>query len=254
MKCLIRYILVFATLTIYTTNSAYGQGRIQRPHKSDQTISNHSNAVQQRLSTSDGYINSYGYIDLGLSSKTKWATCNLGSSSPTELGDFYSWGEITPKEHYTNDSYSLKNISLGDVSGNERYDAATNLMGKEWHIPTIKQWKELQAECIFTSVVINGVKGVIVVGPNGNNIFLPVSGKMNQHGHVEGSGAARDNLPFESSSKYAECIFWSSTDNNDVENTYRISFSTYFEHPNMTDSFFWKWEGFQIRPVSSLSK
>lgn len=254
MKYLISYILFFATLTIYTTSSVYGQGQIQRPHKGSQTTSNHSNAVQQRLSKSDGNINGYGYIDLGLSSKTKWATCNLGSSSPTELGEFYSWGEITPKEYYTKDSYSLKNISLGDVSGNERYDAATNLMGKEWHIPTIKQWNELQAECVFTSAVVNGVRGMIVVGPNGNNIFLPASGKMNQNGHIEGSGAARDNLTFQNNSKYAVSKFWASSDNNDVVSTYHISFSTYFEHPNMTDSFFRKWEGLQIRPVSSLSK
>ena len=35
------------------------------------------------------------FVDLGLS--VKWATCNLGASSPEEYGDYYAWGEINPK-------------------------------------------------------------------------------------------------------------------------------------------------------------
>ena len=76
---------------------------------------------------------------------------------------------------------------------------------------------------------------------------------MNKNGHVEGSSGARNNVPFQNGSKYAECKFWTSSDNK-TDNTSRISFSTYFEHPNMIDSFFDKWDGFQIRPVCSISK
>ena len=36
-----------------------------------------------------------GVVDLGLS--VKWATRNLGSSSPSDYGNFYAWGEINPK-------------------------------------------------------------------------------------------------------------------------------------------------------------
>ena len=34
-------------------------------------------------------------VDLGLS--VRWATRNLGSSSPSDYGNFYAWGEINPK-------------------------------------------------------------------------------------------------------------------------------------------------------------
>ncbi len=36
-------------------------------------------------------------VDLGLS--VKWATCNIGASSPEEYGDYYAWGEVEP--YYT---------------------------------------------------------------------------------------------------------------------------------------------------------
>ena len=35
-----------------------------------------------------GSINGYKYIDLGLPSGLKWATCNVGASSPEDYGDY----------------------------------------------------------------------------------------------------------------------------------------------------------------------
>lgn len=40
----------------------------------------------------------YEYVDMGLS--VMWATCNLGANAPEEVGDYYAWGEIEPKESY----------------------------------------------------------------------------------------------------------------------------------------------------------
>lgn len=34
--------------------------------------------------------NGHMYIDLGLPSGTKWATCNLGATNPEDRGDYYS--------------------------------------------------------------------------------------------------------------------------------------------------------------------
>lgn len=33
------------------------------------------------------------YVDLGLPSGLKWATCNIGATKPEEYGDYYAWGE-----------------------------------------------------------------------------------------------------------------------------------------------------------------
>ena len=41
----------------------------------------------------DGYPEA---VDLGLPSGIKWASFNLGASSPEEYGDYYAWGETEP--------------------------------------------------------------------------------------------------------------------------------------------------------------
>ena len=38
-------------------------------------------------------INGHEYVDLGLPSGTKWATCNVGAKNPWEYGGYYAWGE-----------------------------------------------------------------------------------------------------------------------------------------------------------------
>lgn len=40
----------------------------------------------------------YEFVDLGLPSGIKWATCNVGANSPEEFGLYFAWGEI---EGYT---------------------------------------------------------------------------------------------------------------------------------------------------------
>ena len=35
----------------------------------------------------------YEWIDLGLPSGTKWASCNVGASKPEEFGLYFAWGE-----------------------------------------------------------------------------------------------------------------------------------------------------------------
>ena len=49
------------------------------------------------------------YVDLGLPSGLKWATCNIGAESPEEYGDYFAWGEINSKEVYTLSTYIWSN-------------------------------------------------------------------------------------------------------------------------------------------------
>lgn len=35
----------------------------------------------------------YEFVDLGLPSGTKWATCNVGATKPEDYGLFFAWGE-----------------------------------------------------------------------------------------------------------------------------------------------------------------
>lgn len=45
------------------------------------------------------------YVDLGLTTGTLWATCNVGATSPEEYGDYFAWGETEPKSDYSWSTY-----------------------------------------------------------------------------------------------------------------------------------------------------
>lgn len=113
-------------------------------------------------------------IDLGLS--VKWATCNVGATKPEEYGDYFAWGEVSPKDSYTVDNCLTNGVSMSDVSGNPQYDAATANWGGAWRMPTKSEIIELEDKCTSEWTTLNGVNGRKVTGPNGNSIFLPAAG------------------------------------------------------------------------------
>ena len=138
------------------------------------------------------FINGYGYVDLGLSSGLKWATCNVGATSPEEYGGYYAWGEIDEKTDYSWSTYKWCNgtydsmtkyctsASFGTVDNKTvlepEDDVAHVLWGDDWRMPTFMEIQELLLECTWTWTTLNGVNGYRVTGPNGNSIFLPVTG------------------------------------------------------------------------------
>jgi len=121
-------------------------------------------------------INGHEYVDLGLPSGLKWATCNVGASSPEDYGNYYAWGETETKAEYTEDNSVTIGQQLNDISGNAQYDAAAANWGGSWRMPTKAELEELIDECTWTWTTQNGVKGYKVTGPNGNHIFLPAAG------------------------------------------------------------------------------
>ena len=132
------------------------------------------------------HFNGHEYVDLGLPSGLKWATCNVGASSPEDYGDYFAWGETETKTEYTQDNsltYGLTKSELQlqgyiDGSGNltPSHDAATANWGGSWRMPTKEEQQELIDNCTWTWTTQNGVKGCKVTGPNGNSIFLPAAG------------------------------------------------------------------------------
>lgn len=106
--------------------------------------------------TKDGEIVTEGHVDLGLS--VEWAACNLGASSPQELGNTYKWGDQST------------NCEL-DICGTS-YDQATDRLGKDWQLPSYDQAKELIDRCRWTYTQYRGIYGYIVTGPSGKAIFL----------------------------------------------------------------------------------
>ena len=139
-------------------------------------------------------INSQEYVDLGLSSGTLWATCNLGANSPEEYGDYFAWGETTPKSDYSwstyqygseynqltkycyNSSYGKNGFTDNKTVLDAEDDAATANWGSGWRMPTYDEIVELYTECTSTWTTQNGVYGRKFTASNGNSIFLPAAG------------------------------------------------------------------------------
>ena len=142
--------------------------------------------VQNASSQGQGKHEGHKYVDLGLLSGLKWATCNVGATTPEEYGDYFAWGETEPKTTYNWDSYKYYDGSnLTKYTGNDSKteldpedDAATVNWGGKWRMPTKEEQDELLNNCAWTWISQNGVNGYKVTGPNGNSIFLPAAGSM----------------------------------------------------------------------------
>ena len=162
------YVRAYATNEVGT---AYGEERTFK------TLAAYSPAT--------GTSNGYGYVDLGLS--VKWATCNVGATTPEGDGDYFAWGETTTKDTYSYSNCPTPGLSISelqsqgyiDSNGNltPQYDAATANWGGDWRMPKFTEIVELGQECTWIWVTQNGVNGYSVIGPNGNNIFLPAAGE-----------------------------------------------------------------------------
>lgn len=124
----------------------------------------------------ENMINGHEYVDLGLPSGLKWATCNVGASSPEDYGDYFAWGETNPKAEYTEENSVTHGEQMGDISGNAQYDAATANWGGGWRMPSKAEMRELVDHCEWEWTQLNGVNGARVIGPNGSCIFLPAAG------------------------------------------------------------------------------
>ena len=139
-----------------------------------------------------GSINGHDWVDLGLS--VKWATCNVGASSPSDYGNYFAWGETRPKSEYTwsnlrycddnsGNSFAKYNTDsrYGTVDNKKKLeladDAARQNWGGSWRMPTDAELTELREKCIWTWTTQDGKNGCRVTSKtNGNCIFLPAAG------------------------------------------------------------------------------
>ena len=173
------------------------------------------------------------YVDLGLS--VKWATCNVGASKPEEYGDYFAWGETSPKEKYTEGNSLTFGKQMSDIAGNAQYDAARANWGGNWRMPTETEMQELIDKCKWEWVTVNGVKGYKVTGPNGNKIFLPATG-FRYGSSLYGAGGGGG--------------YWSSTPyDSDANNAYGLLF--YSDDHGMGNH---RYGGRCIRPVEKLKE
>lgn len=156
-----------------------------------------------------------GAVDLGIIITPKdgtpyklyWAQANLCESgicaNPEDYGDFYAWGEITPKSNYDWSTYKFGSPDPGPISKYNTLDipvevdnltvlepeddAAHDKLDGKWRMPTFEEWTTLTEECTWVwteDYSGTGVKGSLVIGPNGKDIFLPAAGFMDGTEHL----------------------------------------------------------------------
>ena len=142
-----------------------------------------------------GSANGHEWVDLGLPSGTKWATTNVGATTPEGYGNYYAWGETTTKFTYSSSTYKwcrgsddtmtkyCTSSSYGIVDNKTTLDlsddAAYVNWGSSWRMPTKAEQDELRNTnyTTWTWTTQNGVKCYKVTSKsNGNSIFLPAAG------------------------------------------------------------------------------
>lgn len=125
-------------------------------------------------------------VDLGLPSGNLWAIANLGATLPEEAGNHYSWGELTPIESYSSNSYIMDKVSdltfynkekeTEDLS--KKYDVAYKTLGTKWRIPSVEDFEELNEYTTHRWKYYNKtISGILFKSKsNDNELFLPVVG------------------------------------------------------------------------------
>lgn len=139
----------------------------------------HDNSSQTETAQNDkqpGYINGHEWVDLGLPSGLKWATCNIEASSPSDFGDYFAWGETTTKSSFKMSNSKTSGRNFSDISGDPNYDAARANWGGAWRLPTKDECQELIDKCKWSWTTNGGHNGYKVTGPNGSSIFLSAAG------------------------------------------------------------------------------
>lgn len=103
-------------------------------------------------------------VDMGLS--VMWGTRDLGSMTPFRLGDFYKWGDIevagynTEYKFWEDEDRTLVKFIGNEISGNEKYDPVTVLLGEPWRMPTKEECDELINNCTIVNVANNEMVGM----------------------------------------------------------------------------------------------
>ena len=194
--------------------------------------------AEMQKSTSN-MANGHEYVDLGLPSGLKWATCNVGANKPEDYGDYFAWGETSTKAEYNSDNcptYGLSKSELQsqdyiDSEGNitSQYDTARAKWGGKWRMPTKAELQELLDKCTWTWMSQNGIDGYKVTGPNGNSIFLPAAGY--RYGSSLGYAGSRANC-------------WSSTPDG-----WSYAYYLYFGSSKRNVDSYYRYNGRSVRPV-----
>ena len=196
-------------------------------------------------------------VDLGTG--VKWCDRNLGAGASNLPGAYLAWGEIEPKEVYSKGNYSLPalvdDLDYWDWSKphiKKEFDAAYNILGGTWRMPTADDFQSLIDNCTHGFDSDGNITFYGKGDYNGNSIFLPAAGLKDETSYTYlGNGAYwSSNLTSQMSSGeipgWKESIFnldlYFDKDNPDEPNKLRLGMGYIHKFCEI-------WYGRPIRPV-----
>lgn len=163
--------------------------QLQTQYRPPQLLDAEAIAPMVEYGPRSGSIGGHEWVDMGLPSGTRWATCNVETTSPEQPGKLYAWGEVTTKSSYTPENHKYYGKEMDDFSGDSAYDIATAKWGEGWRMPTEDEFSELLFYCDWKYEQQGGRWGSIITSPTtGNSIFLPVTGYKEDTSHHDASG------------------------------------------------------------------
>ena len=188
------------------------------------------------------------YVDLGLPSGKKWSKKYLGAETVTDEGDYYAWGETSPKApgNFTEEKYGLLDGAWGEFRryhGKDGWkqlmpydDAATARLGNKWHIPTETEVQELFDNCTAKEITLNGKAGIALVSKINNNYIFFINNGLTADDKWYGTN---------------QCICWTA-DLYKLDVHYANIFKIYIDGDNIVTTTNWRQDrssGMNIRPI-----
>ena len=189
-----KHIKIFSLTSEYET--AKSGGTLITPNVS---LINEDNSVRYLPELDDPY-NGHEYVEIG---GLKWATMNIGATSPEEAGLYFAWGDTQ--------GYTVEQVGSGEgqkyfgwadykygngtsepgATGMTKYnetdgktilkpsdDAAVANWGGSWRMPTTDEFKTLGAAVNTAWTQVNGVYGILCTDKKDNSktLFFPAAG------------------------------------------------------------------------------
>ena len=212
------------------------------------------NGNTEDIRSSSGEENGRTWVDLGLPSGLKWATCNVGATTPGDYGNYYAWGETEPKDDYSWATYKYAWGGYRDAltkycddarKGDEGFtdnkmtlepmdDAAHVNWGGKWRMPTYTEMQELLDNCTWTKTKKFHTSVYQVTSKtNGNSIFFSFPGYRDYDGLHNGEG-----------------YYWSSSLGEGVPSA---AWYLYINYPDPFCTGYNRSAGRSVRPVCPLS-
>ena len=124
------------------------------------------------------------YVDLGLPSGLLWGTKNIGATSPTGYGWYFSWGNLDGHPEGSGYDFSQSVYDTTPAASISKdleisQDAVRAIKGGTWRMPTQYDFAELFNSAYTTNewTTVNGVNGRKITSKiNGKTLFFPAAG------------------------------------------------------------------------------